>query len=128
MVTEKKTTDSATVRIDEEELEVFVTKTLKAVVRGIAEADKYTRPLTGIGLVINEEGRIPFAHQLRFNLPEKICFDVAVNVVRKSGKGGGLKIEVMNVGGHLSSDAGREQSVASRVSFEVPVEWKNKQG
>ena len=126
----KKT--SSPPELDEGELELFVSKALKAVITGIEEAERFTRPI-GSDIVVHIEGdpkghhRIiqPLAHQISFGIPEEICFDVAVNVTRKSGKNGGLKIEVMSVGANVGGESAREYSTASRVSFKIPVGKKH---
>ena len=121
----KKSATGSADTLDEAELKLFVSKTLKAIIGGIADADRFTRPIDA-GVIVNQEGRIPLQHQVRFDLPEDVSFDVAVTVTRNSGKRGGLKLEVLSVGANIGSESGRGHSLASRVSFKVPMSWNNK--
>ena len=114
-----KTNESETVsqEFDGDELQLFVSQTLQAVINGIAEADKTLAPPPRTVF----SGGMPMKHKFKFDRPKDIAFDVAVTVTRKGGRKGGLKLEVLSVGGSAGAESSREQSVASRVSFNVPV-------
>ncbi|WBY17559.1 hypothetical protein PF049_05280 [Erythrobacteraceae bacterium WH01K] len=119
--------------LDESELEVFVTKTLTAVLSGISTADRFTRPENAnleLEAVRGDDDRIagvrvPFAHQFEFGAPEQIEFDIAVHMNRKSGKSGGLKISVAGIGGNADASVAKEDMTVSRVTFKVPMKRKD---
>jgi hypothetical protein len=102
---------------DGAELQLFVSETLKAVIEGIADADNAIAPPARTAW----PGGTPMKHTFKFDRPKDVSFDVAVTVTRKGGAKGGLKLEVLSVGANLGGETNREQSVASRVSFSVPV-------
>lgn len=119
-MTEKPDHKQKVADFDGGELQLFVSETLQAVINGIADAESAIAPPART-LFATNDGRAPLKHRFEFDRPNDVNFDVAVTVTRKGGKSGGLKLEVLSIGGNLGAEGSREHSMASRVSFNVPV-------
>ena len=89
--------------VNNDELAAFVTSTLRAITRGIEEADGQVRKQKMSGYAT-------------FSMPNKVSFDIAVTAKRGDEVGGGLKVQVFSIGAKASS----EDQTISRISFEVP--------
>jgi hypothetical protein len=98
---------------DSEELRIFVSSTLNAIIAGIADvqAEATLRSVTGSGT-------------FGFNPPENVTFDIAVSAKRTGAKRGGLKLEVFSVGANAGADSATENATISRVQFMVPTKFK----
>ena len=98
---------------DQDELQIFVSSTLKAIMAGISDAQI--------------SARVPSAHgtgHFGFSAPNTVNFDVAVHA-KKSGKiGGGLKVEVFSIGANAEKGSSHENATVSRISFSIPTKFK----
>lgn len=99
---------------DNEELRLFVSATLRAIMAGVADAQ--------------ESAKVKSAHgtgMWAFNAPRDVAFDIAVQATKTGKAGGGLKLTVFSVGANAEAGVSREDSTISRISFTVPSAFKS---
>jgi hypothetical protein len=99
--------------VEENELQAFVTSTLTAIMRGIADAQPAARVASAHGT--GEYG---------FSAPDSVAFDIAVNARRTGSKRGGFRVEVFSLGANAGADSAVENSTVSRVQFTIPTKFK----
>ena len=99
--------------VESNELQLFVTSTLAAIMKGIAEAqgDARVRSAHGTG-------------EFGFSAPDKVAFDVAVTAKHSGTARSGFKIQVFSIGANAGGDISSEASTISRIQFEVPTKFK----
>ena len=95
--------------VDNDELSIFVSSTLRAIAAGVEEAARMSQ-------VESSGGRSSY------EMPDKVGFDVAVTAKRSGETSKGLKIEVFKVGGGLEGERSDGNETVSRIQFEVG--WK----
>ena len=115
--------DTSQSKFDATELELFIDSTIRGVLSGIAEADRFTR--TAGATFIDEFGPL-LIHKVDVGLPEVVEIDVAVTVARTVGSDRALKLQVMGVGGGSGAQAEDQRTTASRIKFSVPLNWRDK--
>jgi hypothetical protein len=104
-------TDDAAV---ENELQLFVTSTLTAIMKGVADAQSTARASSAHG-----------SGEFGFNPPESVAFDVAVTAKHTGTARGGFKIQVFSVGANVGGDTSSEASTVSRIQFNIPTKFKS---
>lgn len=95
-----------------DELQSFITGTLKAIVEGIADAQssRMTSPFeTGVHA---------------YNAPKEVMFDIAVTAERASSTKGGFQLKILSVGANAGGEAEHTNSTATRIQFSVRTEFK----
>ena len=105
MSDEKKTADDA----DSNELRVFVSETLSAVMSAVND--------------VRETASIPSSKgtgRWAFKAPTEVEFDIAVSAKRSLQAGGKLKLEVFSVGVNGGGERNSETSTISRIKFSIP--------
>lgn len=103
--------------VESNELQAFVTSTLVAIMKGIADAQ--------------DDARVKSAHgtgEFAFSAPDKVGFDVAVTAKHSGSARGGFKIQVFSIGANAGGDVSSEASTVSRIQFEVPTKFKRDRG
>ena len=116
------------------ELENFISETIKSIIAGTVGSTEFAKeknalinPLLGFH-DNSDEGllRINDAQQ-RKRIVSKIDFDVAVTASNEEGNkvGGGLKIQVLNLGASTSNNATNQTS--SRIKFSVNIALPNQE-
>jgi hypothetical protein len=106
--------DEAKSNVEENELQDFVSSTLKAIVNGIADAQSNARGKSAHGTM-----------EYAFNPPREVLFDIAVNARRTKSKGGGFKIQIATIGANVGIDGATESSTVSRIQFTIPTMFKS---
>lgn len=91
------------------ELKEFVSDTLKQIIDGIIDAQKYAG---GKGTII-----VPYSEQQK-----SVSFDVAVTVDESKQKEGKAGVTVWSIGGGISGKTESSSSIVSRIKFDVPIE------
>lgn len=104
-------TDSA---VEENELQDFVSSTLKAIVAGIETAQSQARGKSAHG-----------TQEYAFNPPNEVIFDIAVNAKRTKSKRGGFKVQIASIGVNAGAEGGTENSTVSRIQFTIPTRFKS---
>lgn len=99
--------------IEVNELQLFVTSTLKAIMDGVAGAqpDAAVRSAWDTG-------------EFRYSAPENVTFDVAVSAKHSGTARGGFKIQVFSLGANAGGDVSSEASTVSRIQFVIPTKFK----
>jgi hypothetical protein len=97
----------------ENELQIFVTSTLTAIMKGVADAQSTARASSAHG-----------TGEFGFNPPENVAFDVAVTAKHTGTARGGFKIQVFSVGANAGGDVSSEASTVSRIQFNIPTKFK----
>ena len=104
---------AASERIENNELQLFVTSTLNAIMSGIADSQP--------------EARLRSAHgtgEYAFSAPNEVTFDVAVTAKHSGTARGGMKIQVFSIGANAGGDVSSESSTISRIQFTIPTKFK----
>ncbi|WP_343519152.1 trypco2 family protein [Sphingomonas sp.] len=99
--------------VESNELQAFVTSTLGAVMKGIADAQPDARVRSAFG-----------TGEFAFSAPDNVSFDVAVTAKHSGTARGGFKIQVFSVGANAGGDVSSESSSVSRIQFTVPTKFK----
>jgi hypothetical protein len=95
--------------MNNDELSAFVSSTLRAIAAGVDEAAQMSRA--------NKERGFS-----SFEMPDKVAFDVAVTARKSGEKSGGVKIEILRMGGGIEGKRSEGHETVSRIQFEVG--WK----
>ena len=103
--------------VESNELQAFVTSTLKAIMNGIADAQGDARVKSAFG-----------TGEFAFSAPDKVGFDVAVTAKHSGSARGGFKIQVFSIGANAGGDVSSEASSVSRIHFDVPTKFKRDRG
>ena len=93
-------------RVEENELQWFVSSTLTAIMQGISD--------------VQEDARMRSAHgsgEFAFSAPENVAFDVAVTAKHTGTARGGMKIQVFSIGANAGGDVSTEASTVSQPVF-----------
>ncbi|HUD92524.1 trypco2 family protein [Sphingobium sp.] len=101
-------------RVEENELQWFVSSTLTAIMQGISD--------------VQQDARIRSAHgsgEFAFTAPENVTFDVAVTAKHTGTARGGMKIQVFSIGANAGGDVSTEASTVSRIQFTIPTKYKS---
>lgn len=100
-------------QVEVNELQLFVTSTLKAIMSGIADAQS--------------DARVSSAHgtgEYAFSAPDEVAFDVAVTAKHTGTARGGFKIQVFSIGANAGGDVSSEASTVSHIKFKIPSKFK----
>lgn len=99
---------------DSDELAAFVASTLKAIARGIHDAQEDTLIRSAHGTGVSG-----------FSAPKEVEFDIAVSAKKAGSAKGGFKVEVFSVGANAGGEKNSESSSVSRIKFSIPTNFKN---
>ena len=105
--------DESDQTVENNELQLFVASTLKAIMSGISEAQADARVGSAFG-----------TGEFVFSAPDKVTFDVAVTAKHSGSASGGFKIQVFSIGANAGGDVSSEASTVSRIQFAVPTRFK----
>ena len=94
---------------DSNELRIFVSETLNAVMAGVNDVRETAS-------IVSPKG----SGRYSFKAPGEIEFDIAVTARRSNQAGGKLKLEVFSVGINGGGQHESETSTVSRIKFSVP--------
>ncbi|WP_257538329.1 trypco2 family protein [Sphingobium sp. CFD-1] len=94
---------------DANELRVFVSETLSAVMAGVGDVRTSAS-------IVSPKGNGRYV----FKAPTEIEFDIAVTAKRSAQAGGKLKLQVFSVGLNGGGESHSETSTVSRIRFSVP--------
>ncbi|RXR29495.1 trypco2 family protein [Sphingobium fluviale] len=100
--------------VGENELQLFVTSTLTAIMKGVADAQSSARASSAHG-----------TGEFGFNPPDSVTFDVAVTAKHTGTARGGFKIQVFSIGANAGGDTSSEASTISRIQFNIPTRYKS---
>lgn len=109
------------------ELETFITETIKSIINGVTKANEFAKengamvnPLSGSHDSVSET-RMFNETENRWNTVTKVDFDVAVTASNEENTkiGGGLKIQVLNMGASAANNITSQTS--SRIKFDVNI-------
>ena len=99
--------------VGDNELQVFITSTLTAIMSGIADAQPNARVSSAFG-----------TGEFAFSAPDSVAFDVAVTAKHAGSARGGFKIQVFSIGANAGGDVSSEASTVSRIQFTIPTKFK----
>lgn len=99
--------------VERDELEIFVSSTLKAIMAGIADAQSDARGTSAHGTI-----------GYGFSPPDQVAFDVAVHATTTGKVGAGFKLSVFSVGANAGGSSEHQDASISRISFTVPTSKK----
>ncbi|BBD97956.1 hypothetical protein SAMIE_1014570 [Sphingobium amiense] len=94
---------------DANELRLFVSETLNAVMAGVGD-------VRTSAAIVSPKGN----GRYMFKAPTEIEFDIAVTARRSAQAGGKLKLQVFSVGVSGGGEGHSETSTVSRIRFSVP--------
>jgi hypothetical protein len=94
---------------DSNELQVFVSETLVAVMSAVND-------VRDTAAIASAKGTGRYV----FKAPNEIEFDIAVSARRTAQGGGKLKLEVFSVGVNAGGEKSAESSTVSRIKFSIP--------
>lgn len=110
------------------ELKEFVSETIKQIIDGVIEAQKYAKdkeaqvnPSHLQPVSVKKEGTV-FKDNLGSRFAQTIEFDVAITAVDSSklGAGAGLSVASLFKAG-VNGETSENNSTANRIKFELPV-------
>lgn len=105
--------ENADARADSDELAAFVASTLRAITKGLHDAQANAR-------IRSAHGTGEFA----FSAPREVEFDVAVTAKKVGTAHGGFKVEVFSIGANAGGEKSSESSSVSRIRFTIPSHFK----
>jgi hypothetical protein len=100
-----------------DELEGFVSATLRAIMAGVEDAQAAGGGKSAFG-----------TGTFNFRPPSDVRFDVAVTAKHTGNASGGMKIQVFSIGANAGGDVSSESSTVSRIQFSVPTTYKSGRG
>jgi Trypsin-co-occurring domain 2 len=103
--------------VESNELKLFVTSTLKAIMEGVADAQPDARVRSAFG-----------TGEFAYSAPDNVTFDVAVTAKHTGTARGGMKIQVFSIGANAGGDVSTEASTVSRIQFTIPTKFKRDRG
>ena len=113
------------------ELDAFITETIKSIIKGVNDAHDFAiqnnakiNPIGGFYDKLSDKQLSNHNGEKRITVT-KIDFDVAVNASNeeKNNVGGGLKIQVLNVGASMTNNTTSHTS--SRIKFDLNIVLPN---
>jgi hypothetical protein len=99
--------------IELNELQLFVTSTLTAIMGGVADAQPSAKVRSAFD-----------TGEFAFSAPDSVGFDVAVTAKHSGNARGGFKIQVFSIGANAGGDVSSEASTVSRIQFSIPTKFK----
>jgi hypothetical protein len=114
------------------ELDIFITETLKSVIKGIKESQDFAKengarinPHLHSSNILNSQQITFYGREEGARLLSEINFDIAISSSNEQENGlkGGINVLSVNFGGNLSDKDSKE--TVSRIKFSVNVAFPN---